>query len=83
MSQAISKREKKRVQDRNAQRAARQRTKDRLALLELQVSQLQGGADKALSDELRQMRKERDELRTLADHLVTIAEAMKTKIEFQ
>lgn len=77
MSQAISKREKKRVQDRNAQRAARQRTKDRLALLELQVSQLQGGADKALSDELRQMRKERDELRTLADHLVTIAEAMK------
>ncbi|GLB07761.1 hypothetical protein AtubIFM57258_003126 [Aspergillus tubingensis] len=80
MSQAISKREKKRVQDRIAQRAARQRTKDRLALLELQVSQLQGGADKALSDELRQMRKERDELRTLADHLVTIAEAMKSTL---
>ncbi|GLA65134.1 hypothetical protein AtubIFM54640_006875 [Aspergillus tubingensis] len=80
MSQAISKREKKRVQDRNAQRAARKRTKDRLALLELQVSQLQGGADKALSDELRQMRKERDELRTLADHLITIAEAMKLKL---
>ncbi|GLA78051.1 hypothetical protein AtubIFM55763_010536 [Aspergillus tubingensis] len=80
MSQAISKREKKRVQDRNAQRAARQRTKDRLALLELQVSQLQGGADKALSDELRQMRKERDELRTLADHLVTIAEAMESTL---
>ncbi|PYH30550.1 uncharacterized protein BO87DRAFT_379668 [Aspergillus neoniger CBS 115656] len=80
MSQDISKREKKRVQDRNAQRAARQRTKDRLALLELQVSQLQGGADKALSDELRQMRDERDELRRLADHLVSIAEAMKSTL---
>ncbi|PYI01660.1 hypothetical protein BO78DRAFT_423272 [Aspergillus sclerotiicarbonarius CBS 121057] len=74
MSQAISKCEKKRVQDRNAQRAARQRTKDRLALLELQVSQLQGGADKALSDELEQMRKERNELRTMADHLMAIAD---------
>ena len=56
MSQSISKREKKRAQDRNAQRAARQRTKDRLAQLELQVSQLQGGADKSLLDELEQMR---------------------------
>ncbi|PWY85039.1 hypothetical protein BO70DRAFT_232722 [Aspergillus heteromorphus CBS 117.55] len=80
MSQAISKREKKRTQDRNAQRAARQRTKDRLALLELQVSQLQGGADKALSDELEQMRKERSELRTLTDHLMAIAGAMKSTL---
>ncbi|TPR12038.1 Zinc-binding dehydrogenase family protein [Aspergillus niger] len=74
MSRVIPKRDKKRPQDRNAQRATRQRTKDCLALLELQVSQLQGGADKALSDELRQMRKERDEL-------VTIAEATKSALE--
>ncbi|GKZ77786.1 hypothetical protein AnigIFM56816_000569 [Aspergillus niger] len=67
MSRVLSKRDKKRPQDRNAQRAARQPTKDCLVLLELQVSQLQGGAGKALSDELGQMRKERDELRTLAD----------------
>ncbi|CAK43476.1 hypothetical protein AnigIFM60653_008786 [Aspergillus niger] len=81
MSRVIPKRDKKRPQDRNAQRATRQRTKDCLALLELQVSQLQGGADKALSDELRQMRKERDELGTLADDLVTIAEATKSALE--
>ncbi|PYH93141.1 hypothetical protein BO71DRAFT_450955 [Aspergillus ellipticus CBS 707.79] len=81
MSQSISKREKKRTQDRNAQRASRQRTKDRLALLELQVSQLQGNADKVLSDEVQQMRKERSEIRTLTDHLLTIAGAMKTTLD--
>ncbi|PWY96706.1 hypothetical protein BO94DRAFT_481725, partial [Aspergillus sclerotioniger CBS 115572] len=80
MSQTISKLEKKRAQDRNAQRAARQRNKDRLALLELQVSQLQGGVDKKLSDELEQMRKERNELRTMADHLMAIAGEMKSKL---
>lgn len=81
MSQSISKREKKRAQDRNAQRAARQRTKDRLAQLELQVSQLQGGADKALLDELEQMRKERSELSTMVDHLMAIVGEMRSKLD--
>lgn len=77
----ISKRDKKRAQDRIAQRSARQRTKDRLASLELQVSELQDGADNSLTNELKRMRKERDDLRVLSNQLLAVAGAVKTTLD--
>lgn len=77
----VSKSDRKRAQDRIAQRSARQRTKDRLASLELQVSQLQDGADKSLSSELQRMRRERDDLRVLSSQLLAVANAVQTTLD--
>ncbi|KAL4744631.1 hypothetical protein BDW72DRAFT_188059 [Aspergillus terricola var. indicus] len=74
--QSLSKQDRKRAQDRAAQRASRTRTKDRLARLELQIAQLQGGADQALLEEVNRLRHERSQLRTLADQLLNIAGAV-------
>ncbi|KAL4981854.1 hypothetical protein BDW68DRAFT_171737 [Aspergillus falconensis] len=74
--QSLSKQDRKRAQDRAAQRASRTRTKDRLARLELQIAQLQGGADQALLEEVNRLRHERSQLRTLTDQLLNIAGAV-------
>ncbi|PWY83909.1 hypothetical protein BO94DRAFT_557731 [Aspergillus sclerotioniger CBS 115572] len=78
--QNLSKQDKKRAQDRAAQRASRSRTKDRVARLELQIAQLQGGADQALLEQVNNMRQERSQLRTLADQLLNIAGAVHTTL---
>jgi hypothetical protein len=77
----VSKSDRKRAQDRIAQRSARQRTRERLASLELQVSQLQDGADKSLSSELQRMRRERDDLRVLSSQLLAVANAVQSTLD--
>ncbi|KAF2136533.1 uncharacterized protein K452DRAFT_322361 [Aplosporella prunicola CBS 121167] len=78
--QSVSKRDKKRAQDRNAQRAARQRTRNRLEQLEETIARMQRDGDRHLEAEVERMRKERDHLGKLADQMVAIAGAVKTTV---
>ncbi|PLB54746.1 hypothetical protein P170DRAFT_460792 [Aspergillus steynii IBT 23096] len=73
-------RERKRAQDRAAQRASRNRAKDRVARLEHQIAQLQAGGDEAMMEQMKQMQQERSQLRTLADQLLNIAGALDTTL---
>ncbi|CBF88861.1 predicted protein [Aspergillus nidulans FGSC A4] len=79
--QNFSKQDRKRAQDRAAQRASRTRIKDWLARLEFQIAQLQGGADQALLKEVNCLRQERSQLRTLTDQFLNVAGAVHITLD--